>query len=318
MKVVTATSPGHVGRPNEDFVGDVPGVVVLLDGAGIPGTEAICRHGVAWYSHTLGDTLLGRLAREVGTDLVAALADSIEEVAGRHRHTCDLDNPSSPQSTVAIVRFDDDRAYFLVLADAYVVLDMVDAPPQVVTDAREVSVRRDCTAALHGLPAGTPEYEHARQSVIHALQARRNQPGGYWIAKDDPYAATQAVTGSVPRGRLNSAALLSNGASRIVDPYQLAGWPTVLELARTRGPGEILRQTGAAERETLAHFRTSTIPTMRQSPTANRQHDSGSETDPSRGLCGPARTATHGAGCAPWGNTCWRDAAIASNSSHLG
>jgi hypothetical protein len=47
MKIVTATSPGHVGRPNEDFVGDVPGAVVLLDGAGIPGTETICRHGVA-------------------------------------------------------------------------------------------------------------------------------------------------------------------------------------------------------------------------------------------------------------------------------
>lgn len=96
MRVVTATSAGHVGRPNEDFVGDVPGAVVLLDGAGIPGTETICRHGVAWYSHTLGAALLERLARERGSDLVATLADAIDEVAGHHRHTCDLANPSSP------------------------------------------------------------------------------------------------------------------------------------------------------------------------------------------------------------------------------
>ncbi len=249
MKISTATSPGHVGRPNEDFVGDVAGAVVLLDGAGIPGTEAICRHGAAWYSHTLGATLLRRLAREGGTDLVSALADSIDEVAGHHSHTCDIANPSSPQSTVAIVRFEDDRADFLVLADVYVVLDMVDARPQVLTDTREVSVRRECTAALHGLPAGTLEYEQSQQSVIDALRARRNQPGGYWIAKDDPHAATQAVTGSVPLGRLNGAALLSNGASRIVDPYQLSEWPTVLELLRTRGPDEILRQIREAETE---------------------------------------------------------------------
>ena len=57
MKVAMATSPSHVGRPNEDFIGAAPGIVVLLDGAGIPGTEEICRHGVAWYSHTLGTTL---------------------------------------------------------------------------------------------------------------------------------------------------------------------------------------------------------------------------------------------------------------------
>ena len=154
VKFLTATSPGH-GRPNEDFVGDVPGAAVLLDGAGIPGTEAICRHGVVWCSHSLGAALLARLAREGGTDLVAALADSIDEAAGHHRHTCDIANPSSPQSTVAMIRFEDNRADFLVLADVYVVLDMVDALPQVVTDTREVNVRRECTTALHGVPAGS-------------------------------------------------------------------------------------------------------------------------------------------------------------------
>ena len=147
------------------------------------------------------------------------------------------------------IRFEDDRADFLVLADVYVVLDMGDARPQVVTDTREVSVRRECTATLHGLPIGTLEYEQAKQLVIDALRARRNQLGGYWIAKDDPRAAMEAVTGSVPLGRLNGAALLSNGASRIVDPYRLCEWPTVLELMRTRGPDEILRRIRGAEAE---------------------------------------------------------------------
>lgn len=228
MKVVLASSPGRDGRPNEDFVGAVPGAVVLLDGAGIPGAEAICRHGVAWYSHTLGATLLGRLSRDPGADLVEALADSIEQVAGHHRHTCDLASPISPQSTVAIVRFDGDRADYLLLADVFVVLDSSDAGPQVLTDPREVDVRNECTS-------------------VAEFRAWRNQPGGYWIAKDDPHAATQAVTGSIPLGQLYGAALLSNGASRLVDPYRLAEWPGVLDLIRTKGPDEILRRVRAAE-----------------------------------------------------------------------
>ncbi len=249
MKVAMATSPGHVGHPNEDFVGAAPGIAVLLDGAGIVGTEDICRHGVAWYSHTLGATLLARLGRARGIDLVVALADSIDQVAGLHRHTCDITDPSSPQSTVAMIRLEADRADYLVLADAFVVLDPSNAWPKVITDPREVSVRRECMTPLHGLTAGTPEYNRARLSVIDALRARRNQPRGYWIAKDDPYAAAEAVTGSVPIRSLNGAALLSNGTSRIVDPYRLAEWPAVLELLRTSLPEEILRLVREAETE---------------------------------------------------------------------
>jgi hypothetical protein len=173
MQVAMATSPGHLGRPNEDFVGAVPGAVVLLDGAGIRGTEAICRHGVAWYSHTLGAALLARMAYDGGTDLVAALADSIEQVAALHRHTCDIANPSSPQATVAMIRFDEDHTEFLVLADIFVVLALSHAEPQVVTDPREVDVRSECTLPLRGLPAGTLEYERELRSVIDALRARR-------------------------------------------------------------------------------------------------------------------------------------------------
>jgi Protein phosphatase 2C len=247
MRVAMATSPGHVGQPNEDFVGAVPGAVVMLDGAGIPDTEALCSHGVAWYSHTLGAALLTRLARDGGTDLATALAGSIEQVAGQHRHSCDIANPSSPQATVAMIRCATGQADFLVLADAFVVLDRVDAVPELVADPREVDVRRECLLLLRDLSIGTPEYEQARQSAIEVIRARRNQPGGYWIAKDDPSVATEAVTGSVPLAGLNGAAVLSNGASRFVDPYGLSAWPAALELLRTSGPDEFLRRIREAE-----------------------------------------------------------------------
>lgn len=75
------TSAGAPGRTNEDFVGAVPGAVVLLDGAGIPDTESICHHGVAWYTHRLGGYVLGRLSCSPARSLVSALGDAIDQLA---------------------------------------------------------------------------------------------------------------------------------------------------------------------------------------------------------------------------------------------
>lgn len=247
MNVSMATSGGHPGRANEDFVGAVPGAVVLLDGAGIPGTEFLCRHGVAWFTHRLGGVLLGLLSLGAEQDLATILATAIDEVAADHRDTCNLTHPSSPQATVLIVRLGDERADYLMLADTYLLLDRVCADPQIVTDDREVTARRLCTAPLDGVARGTAEYDSIRAACIQALQARRNQPGGYWIAKDDPRAATEAVTGSCPLRELDSIALLSNGASRIVSPYGRTDWLGVLGLLRSGGPAEIIRRVRQAE-----------------------------------------------------------------------
>lgn len=247
MNVVMASSAGRSGRPNEDFVGAAPGAVVLLDGAGITGIESICRHGIAWYTHGLGGALLGRLSRDDGRDLVSILGDGIEQIARQHRSTCDIANPSSPQATAMILRVTGDRADYLALGDSFLILDVARGEAQVITDEREVDVRRLCAAVLAGVAAGTAEYEQAREAYIDMLRARRNQPGGYWIAKDDPSAAQQAVTGGVPVRDLLAAALLSNGASRIVAPYGLADWHDVLHLLRTGGPAEVIGQVRSAE-----------------------------------------------------------------------
>jgi len=255
MHVTMATSPGTPGQSNQDFVGAVPGAVVLLDGAGIPGTESICHHGVAWYAHSLGGALLGRLSRGGRQGLVTILSDAIEHIAREHRFTCDITNPSSPQATVAIFRIDGKHAEFLMLADSVLVLDKAGDDPKVITDEREVALRRECSAVLDGIAKGTPEYHAAREAYVEAVRARRNQPGGYWIAKDDPRAATEARTGSFAVRDLSGIAMLSNGASRIVDTYGLAGWPEVLEVLCASGPREIIRRVRRAEANDAADER---------------------------------------------------------------
>jgi hypothetical protein len=213
-----ATSAGHPGRPNEDFAGVVPGAAVLLDGAGIPGAEAVCSHGVAWYTHRLGGALLGRLSRGDGRDLATILAGALAELAEDHRDTCDLTSPISPQATVAIVRAARGSLDFLLLADSFLVLDRGRGGPEVLTDEREVTAQRICAAPLQGIPKDTPEYARIHASCAQELRSRRNRPGGYWIAKDDPVAAHHAVTGSRPLSELDGVVLLSNGVTRVVDP----------------------------------------------------------------------------------------------------
>lgn len=242
-----STSPGHAGRDNEDFVGAVAGAVVLLDGAGIPGSESLCRHGTAWYAQRLGAALLARLAGD-GLDLAEVLADVIDEVASAHRTTCDLRHTSSPQATVAMVRVGQEHLEVLVLGDSFALLDGATGV-DVVTDPREVTVRGECLSLLDGVPPGTPEHDRAFQDVRAAFRARRNVPGGFWVAKDNPAVANEAVRVSRPLAEVTGVGLVTNGAGRIVDPYALASWPEVARLLDGAGPAELARRVREAEAE---------------------------------------------------------------------
>ncbi|MEU8049428.1 protein phosphatase 2C domain-containing protein [Micromonospora haikouensis] len=247
MQVTMATSPGNHDQPNEDFTGSVPNAVVLLDGAGLSGTTSTCSHGVAWYTRRLGGALLSRLVPEAGDDLMALLADAIEEVADSHRGTCDITDPSSPSATVVMLRITGDRADYLVLADSVLVLEQHRGDPIVVTDSREAEVGRQYRAAMDSAVNDTPEHHQARREYIGAMRSHRNQPGGFWVAAGDPRAASEALTGSRPVRDLASAALLSDGASRLADRFHLADWPEVLALLDTEGPCGVIRRVRSAE-----------------------------------------------------------------------
>jgi hypothetical protein len=67
------------------------------------------------------------------------------------------------------------------------------------------------------------------------------------VAAADPRAASQAVTGTLPATSLRRAVLLSDGASRLVDLFELATWEELLALLDETGPEELLRQVRAAE-----------------------------------------------------------------------
>lgn len=182
------------------------------------------------------------LARD-GDPAAVLLAEAIEQVTDDHRDTCDVANPISPSASVAILRLSDGLAEYLVLGDLYVVLDRMGDAPLVVTDPREVVISRPYVSALATVTHGSDAYRR----ILRDLRANRNQPGGFWLAKDDPKAADEAITGRCPNSTLAGAALLSNGASRIVDRFGLADWPAVMAILASGGPARVIDQVRRAE-----------------------------------------------------------------------
>ncbi|MEV4247450.1 protein phosphatase 2C domain-containing protein [Streptosporangium canum] len=247
MRVTFATE-AVPGRPNEDFVGATPDAIVLLDGAGTPpGSESGCDHGVAWYARSLGSTLLAGLAQD-GKPLTEILAEGIKAVASLHDFLCDLTHPGSPSATVVMLRRTADALDFLVLADSVLILDVIGAAePMVICDDREAQVGAVHRTAMHALDSGSPGHVSAHRAYVETLRDHRNRDGGFWVAAVDPLAAEQALTGTVPADRVRAAALLSDGASRLVDRFALATWRQALHLLNDSGPEELIRRVREAE-----------------------------------------------------------------------
>ncbi|ADL46282.1 hypothetical protein Micau_2747 [Micromonospora aurantiaca ATCC 27029] len=237
-----ATDAGHPGRANEDFAGAVPCGMVLVDGAGgIAGADEVCHHGIAWYATRLGGALLGALSQD--RSLRDVLAEGIEHVTDAHRGTCDVAHPISPFAAVAMLRFSGGTVEHLVLGDAVALIGRASGEPVAAHDPREVVIARSFEERLKDVPEGGDEYRR----LLMDLRARRNSPGGFWVAKDDPRVAGEAVTGECPADDVRATALLSNGASRLVDTFGLTGWPGLLRLLETDGPAEVVRRVREAE-----------------------------------------------------------------------
>ena len=245
MHAEIATVPGSPRQPNEDWAAATPTAAVVLDGLTTPrDLESGCLHGVPWYVAHLGSALLTRLADD-SAELTACLARAIEDVASLHTDTCDLSNPGTPQSTVAVVRVRDNELEWLALADALIILDR-NGEVEVISDDR---VERAATSqrdeALRSR-VGTNEHDQDVSRLVEAQRSVRNRPGGYWVAAADPAAASESITGAVSCADVKRVAVLSDGAARLAK-FGLAGWEQILRTLAEEGPRALIEHVRRAE-----------------------------------------------------------------------
>jgi hypothetical protein len=117
-----ATIAGTAARRNEDYAAAGPDWAVVLDGAThFDGVDTGCIHDVPWLVGHLAAALAARLILGPA-NLPEILASAIEATCSAHADTCDLANPDSPSSTVALVRSTGTAIEYLVLGDSPVIL----------------------------------------------------------------------------------------------------------------------------------------------------------------------------------------------------
>jgi hypothetical protein len=237
MRVALASRPATPASVNEDFVAACPTAVVVIDGVSVPEElDTGCHHGTPWFAAQLGTTLLRQLATSPTDELAVSLAHGIEQVRSMHDGDCDLAHPGSPSAAVAMLREHHDSVEYLVLADCTIVLALQGAL-RVVTDDRIGHVAQAERAG-----------GAAFSTLVRAQRTYRNRDGGFWVASVDPTAARHAVTGHVARSQLDRAVVLTDGAARLVERFQLATWTETLTLLDQHGPDALLALVRDAER----------------------------------------------------------------------
>jgi Protein phosphatase 2C len=167
------------------------------------------------------------------------LASAIEQIARSHARSCDLANPYSPTATVIAIRVTDRNLEYLVLGDSTLICGDRSDKVRTVTDRR--------LARITGRLGRAPHSEEARQRYMRELTRYRNRRGGFWVAGTQPEAARHACTGTVQLVDAPHIALMSDGASRLVDRYRLATWNDALTLLLDAGPAAYLQRVRHAE-----------------------------------------------------------------------
>ncbi|MFJ2566008.1 hypothetical protein ACIO02_24210 [Streptomyces sp. NPDC087568] len=236
MRVSLDTQPGG-SNPNEDWVAGTPTLAVVLDGLSTAGLSTGCRHGVPWYVARLGGELLAALT-DPDTALTDGLAEALARVAARHPE-CDLSNPGTPSATVAVLRQTNGALDHLVLADSPIVFDGPDGHT-VVTDLRVDDVLPELRAEVERHETHTSEHREALRRLVMAQREVRNTPDGYWVAASSSEAAVHALTGTNQLSGVRSAAVMSDGVSRLVTEYGMATWTEVFATLRAGGPRELI------------------------------------------------------------------------------
>jgi hypothetical protein len=209
-------------RPTEDHVVVLENAALLLDGATSPSPEL---PSGGWYAGLLADRLADGLRTRPGADLAHLLGEAIGGVATAHG----LCPGASPSSTVAMIRWTDERVEGLVLADSPIVV-FGRSGTEVLADDR--------LATLRG---------KGKLTTGADVRALRNTETGFWVAEADPSAARHALCRRWPVDTVDTVLLATDGVSAGVDDYRIFDWPQALGIARAQGLPAVLDAVRAAE-----------------------------------------------------------------------
>jgi hypothetical protein len=258
MRVQTAQLPHPPA--GADRVVITPGAVIVLDGA-----SAFAPANVSpdIYADRLGTEIASALSASPGGPLPEILAKAITATAS----ALNLPDDDGPSSTVAIARVTGASANLLLLGDSYIAY-CTDSTTTTLSDDRldhlglpQARLYRDQLAAGSGYG---PAHTETLRELQAGQRARRNVPGGYWIASADPEAAMHAVILTLPVASLEWIVLATDGAAEIARHLGLDDWDTIARSDQARLSALLQR---------CHEWEESADPDGRQFPRAKRHDD---------------------------------------------
>lgn len=229
VTIAAATRKGS-GRTNQDRYLFGPNFAAVLDGASSFSDEPHQQDG-GWYAETLAAKLRELLTDEPEDPLPRLVEHAIDAVATEH----DLRPATSPTSTIALARWDDEHVEIYVLGDSTVAIIHPDGSENAYSDDRMAAIGGDLRRAYRErLAAGKGFDDHHRQ-LLRSLQAEqatwRNRKDGYWISGANPEAGGHGLFRNVTIECVESLVLATDGVASGVTSYNLFQcWRTLCEV----------------------------------------------------------------------------------------
>lgn len=132
---------------------------------------------------------------------------------------------------MVLARWSATAVEYLVLSDSALLFEAPDGSVTAVLDDR-----------LSRLPRASLATAAIADSTV------RNKEGGFWTAAADPSVAVRAVTGTVPREKVQALAALTDGATRWVERFREGDWGDCFTFIRKEGAGALVDRVRELER----------------------------------------------------------------------
>ncbi|MGW5455017.1 hypothetical protein [Nocardia sp. NPDC003979] len=222
---ITVESAQLPASSDEDCLSVTDRAVIVLDGATAHDPEMPSAGAYV-------DFLAADLAKRI--EEPSPLADILEQSIARTAAVLGIEPGIAPSSTVALVRIEPEAIDALVLGDSSVIVGLRAGGVDVHTDDRLSRLRLPEADVYRRFLADGQGYSGRHRKVLQDLQvaerARRNRPGGYWIAEADPGAAQHAMQVRYPRGQVAWIIAATDGAFDLI-PALGVTWPQVASMS---------------------------------------------------------------------------------------
>lgn len=214
VRIEAATLAG--GEVNQDYYAYGETYALVLDGASsfLPQQTSV---DTVTYVESLGKSLAIRLESCHFDEISDAVAASIEENA----HKYGLIEESSPNSTVAIAKWDQKDLFTYVLGDSSCLVIDNNGEASENTDYRMVSFGNDVRNIYKNRLQSGLGFDEEHRKLLQRLQIvqkdNRNIQGGYWIAGALFAAAYEGIVHRYCLDNIQSIFLMSDGGRECLE-----------------------------------------------------------------------------------------------------